>query len=151
MVNWGIPTVPLPAEVKDPRPGSPPAPKVKDPAPPPPPSPPKPKVPTGILQVRELNLLEIAGVLGLQVEGDRILPCPSCGDEAGAEVFQKKTKGWTQWRCRPCGIWASGNLVLASYALSGEKAGDLPEEQKALLRQWFIDQGWCDPGEDEED
>ena len=133
------------SDVKEPEPALPPkAPEVTKPAPPPPA--PRPPVPRWILQVRTLDLMEVAGVLGLQVEGDRILPCPSCGDEAGAEVFQNK-KEWLLWRCEACGARDRGNLDLASYALSGEKAGDLSDGGKALLRQWFADQGWCD-GED---
>ena len=104
------------------------------------------EVPRWILQVRDLDLVEIAEVLGLEVEDDRLLPCPRCGDEAGAEVYRNK-KGWTLWRCRSCSTWDRGNLDLASYALAGEKAGDLPPDQKALLRLWFADQGWCEPTE----
>lgn len=86
--------------------------------------------------------MEIAEVLGLQVEDDHIRPCPCCGDEAGAEVYRNR-KGWILWRCTACGTWDRGNLDLASYALAGEKAGDLEPGRKALLRQWFADQGWC--------
>ena len=112
---------------------------------------PRPDVPRWILQVRDLDLLEIAEVLGLEVDEDRIRPCPRCGEEAGAEVYRNK-KGWTVWRCRACSTWDRGNLDLASYAFTGEKAGDLPTDQKALLQQWFADQGWCEPvqGEDED-
>ena len=42
-------------------------------------------------------------------------------------------------------------MDLASYALGGEKAGDLGPGQKALLQQWFADRGWCDPVESEDD
>ena len=86
------------------------------------------------MRVRELDLVEIAEVLDLVVEDHRILPCPRCGDEAGAEVYMTK-KGWTVWRCKACSTWERGNLDLASYALAGEKAGDLPDEDKALLQQ----------------
>ena len=107
-------------------------------------------MPRWILQVRDLDLVEIAEVLGLEVEDDRLLPCPRCGDESGAEVYRNK-KGWTLWRCRACSTWDRGNLDLASYALAGEKAGDLEPEPKALLQQWFADQGWCEPPENEDD
>ena len=123
------------------------APKKEHSAPPPPP---RSEVPRWIMQVRDLDLMEIAEVLGLEVEDHRIHPCPRCGDEAGAEVYQTK-KGWTVWRCKACSTWERGNLDLASYALAGEKAGDLPDEDKALLQQWFADQGWCDPVEEEVD
>ena len=103
------------------------------------------EIPPWILQVRDLDLVEIAEVLGFEVEDDRVLPCPRCGDESGAEVYRNK-KGWTLWRCRGCSTWNRGNLDLASYALAGEKAGDLDDTSKALLQQWFADQGWCDPG-----
>jgi len=101
------------------------------------------KVPYWILQVRKLALLDIAEVLGHQVEDDRITPCPHCGDVAGAEVYRNK-QGWKLWRCESCGTKDRGNLDLASYAIAGEKAGDLEVERKAMLRQWFADQGWCD-------
>ena len=113
----------------------------EEPASPPPPTPRR-EMPRWILQVRDLDLVEIAEVLGLEVEDDRLLPCPRCGDESGAEVYRNK-KGWTLWRCRACSTWDRGNLDLASYALAGEKAGDLEPEPKALLQQWFADQGWC--------
>ena len=100
--------------------------------------------------MRDLDLVEIAEVLGLDLEDDRLLPCPRCGDEDGAEVYRNK-KGWTLWRCRACSTWDRGNLDLASYALAGEKAGDLEPEPKALLQQWFADQGWCEPPEDGDD
>ena len=102
------------------------------------------EVPRWILQVRDLDLVEIAEVLGLEFQGDRLLPCPRCADEDGAEVYRNK-KGWTLWRCRACSTRDRGNLDLAAYALAGEKAGDLEPEPKALLQQWFADQGWCDP------
>jgi len=105
--------------------------------------PPRPKVPHWILQVRELDLLDVAQVLGLDVQSDRLRPCPRCNDEAGAEVYTSK-KGWTLWRCRVCETRDRGNLDLASYALTGEKAGDLEPGLKELLQQWFVDQGWCD-------
>ena len=136
------PAVPRPPDVTEPRPVPPPAPKVTEPDPPLPPSQPKPRVPSWILQVRKLDLLEIAAVLGLKVEDDSIQPCPRCGDEAGAAVYRNK-KGWILWRCAACGARDRGNVDLASCALAGEKAGKLDEEQKALLRQWFADQGWC--------
>jgi len=104
---------------------------------------PKRKIPAWILQVRRLDLLEVAAVLGLTVEDDRISPCPRCGDEAGAEVYRNKS-GWVLWRCSSCEVRHRGNLDLASYALAGEKAGDLDPVGKALLQQWFSDQGWCD-------
>ena len=107
-------------------------------------------VPRWILQVRDLDLVEIAEVLGLEVDEDRIRPCPPCGEETGAEVYQNK-KGWTLWRCHSCSTWDRGNLDLASYTFTGEKAGDLEPGQKALLQQWFADQGWCDPVRDEGD
>ena len=88
-------------------------------------------------------------MLGLQVDGDRLTPCPLCRSAETAEVTTTK-KGWTLWRCRPCGIHGRGILDLASYALAGEKAGDLEPEVQILLRQWFADQGWCD-GEAEGD
>lgn len=141
-------SVPKPPEVKEPRPVPSPTPKEKEPASPPPPSPPKPQVPAWILQVRKLDLLEVAAVLGLKVEDSCIRPCPRCGDEAGAEVYRNK-KEWVLWRCTACEARDRGNLDLVSYALAGEKAGDLPVEQKLLLRQWFVDQGWCHVGADE--
>ena len=98
--------------------------------------------------MRELELAEVAEVLGMTVDGDRLSPCPLCGSEDSAEVFVTK-KGWTLWRCRPCGVHGSGVLDLASCALAGMKAGDLPDESKALLRRWFADQGWCDDGDDD--
>jgi len=75
--------------------------------------------------------------------GYQTYPCPHCNDEAGAEVYTNK-KEWTLWRCRACETSDRGNLDLASYALTGEKAGDLEPGSKMLLRQWFADQGWCD-------
>ena len=105
-------------------------------------------MPAWILQVRKLDLLEVAAVLGLKVEDSCIRPCPRCGDEAGAEVYRNK-KEWVLWRCTACEARDRGNLDLVSYALAGEKAGDLPVEQKLLLRQWFVDQGWCHVGADE--
>ena len=85
-------------------------------------------------------------MLGMRVQDDRILPCPRCGLEVGAEIYRTK-KGWTLWRCRPCETWGRGILDLASYALAGERAGDLPPELKDQLRQWFADQGCCDGGD----
>jgi len=107
-------------------------------------------LPKWILQVRNLDLVSVAEVLGYEVTDDRIRPCPRCGDPDGAEIHTNK-KGWTLWRCRACATWNRGNVDLASYALSGEKAGDLPPNSKALLQQWFADQGWCEPPEDEDD
>lgn len=101
------------------------------------------EVPRWILQVRKLDLLEVAAVLGLPVEDDHIRPCPRCDEEAGAEVYRNKS-GWLLWRCGACEIKDRGNLDLVSYAIAGEKAGDLEPERKALLRQWFADQGWCE-------
>lgn len=121
--------------------------KEADPAPPPKP---RREVPRWILQVRDLDLVEIAEVLGLEVDEDRLLPCPRCDDEVGAEIYQNK-KGWTLWRCHSCSTWERGNLDLASYTLTGEKAGDLEPAPKGLLQQWFADQGWCEPLEDEDD
>lgn len=123
--------------------------EVAPPTPPPSPQPaaPRPEVPRWIRQVRKLELVEVAEVLGMSIVDDRLVPCPRCQSQDGAEVFRTK-KGWTLWRCKPCGIWGSGVLDLASYSLTGEKAGDLPPEHQALLRQWFEDQGWCD-AEDE--
>ena len=111
-------------------------------APKPPPSP-KQKVPAWILQVRKLDLLEVAEVLGHTVEDDRIQPCPCCGSDDGAEVYRNK-QGWMLWRCGACEIRDRGNLDLASFAIAGEKAGDLEPDRKDMLRQWFADQGWCD-------
>ena len=96
-------------------------------------------------------MVEIAEVLGLEVDEDRLRPCPRCSDEAGAEVYRNKKKGLTLWHCRSCSTWDRGNLDLASYALAGEKAGDMEPDQKTLLQQWFSDQGWCEPLEDEDD
>ena len=144
VVNLDDHSVPELPKVKAPRPVPPPAPKVKEPAPPPTPSPPKRPMPAWILQIRRLDLLEIAAVLGLTVEDSHIRPCPRCGvDEPGAEVYQNK-QGWVLWRCAACGARDRGNVDLASYALAGEKAGNLDAEMRALLRQWFADQGWCD-------
>ena len=142
-VNLDAHSVPELPKVKEPRPVPPSAPKVEEPATPRPPPQPKQQVPTWILQVRTLDLLEVATVLGLTVEDDHIRPCPSCGDEAGVAVYRNK-KGWFLWRCAACGARDRGNVDLASYALAGEKAGDMGPEQRALLRQWFVDQGWCD-------
>lgn len=108
----------------------------------------RPKVPHWIIQIRQLDLAEVAEELGLQIEGARLRPCPRCGDETRAEVYQNK-QGWTLWRCGACETRDRGNLDLASYALTGQKAGELEPESKSLLRQWFADQGWCD-GEDVE-
>ena len=122
-------------------------PPVRKPQPPPPA--PKRTVPAWILQVRKLDLVELAEVLGLEVEGERLQPCPCCGDEDGAEVFTTK-KGLVLWRCGACEVKDRGNLDLASYAIAGERAGDLEPERKALLQQWFADQGWCE-GDDTTD
>ena len=86
-------------------------------------------------------------MLGLDIQGDRMSSCPRCEDDAGAEVYRNK-QGWKLWRCESCGTRDRGNLDLASYVIAGEKAGDLEPERKALLRQWFADQGWCDTGGD---
>lgn len=101
------------------------------------------KIPQWIVQVRKLDLLEVAEVVGLSVEDNQLRPCPSCGNEAGAEIYRNKS-GWLLWRCGVCEIRDRGNLDLASYAIAGEKAGDLEPDRKALLRLWFADQGWCD-------
>jgi len=62
----------------------------------------------------------------------------------------RNKKGWILWRCCACSTRDRGNVDLASYALAGEKAGDLEPKPKALLQQWFADQGWCEsPDEDE--
>jgi hypothetical protein len=90
-----------------------------------------------------VDLAELAAVLGLHIEGDRLRPCPRCGSEEEAEVYRNKS-GWLLWRCGACELKDRGNLDLVSYAIAGEKAGDLEPERKALLRQWFADQGWCD-------
>jgi len=81
-------------------------------------------VPRWILQVRHLDLVEIAEVLGFEVDDDRLLPCPRCGDNGGAEIYRNK-KGWILWRCCACSTRDRGNVDLASYTLAGEKAGDL--------------------------
>ncbi len=92
-------------------------------------------------------MVEIAEVLGLHVDQGRMRSCPNCGDENGAELYRNK-QDWLLWRCRECELRDRGNIDLVSYALAGEKAGDLPPEQKALLRQWFADQGWCEAREE---
>ena len=141
-------TQPNPSVVKEPAPAQPKTPKVEEPASPPPAA--RPEVPAWVLQVRTLDLLEVAEVLGLHVEDNRLLPCPRCGVEVGAQLYRNK-KGWVLWRCGACKAWDRGNLDLVSYALAGEKAGDLPRDEKILLRQWFSDQGWCDAAGDGED
>ena len=104
---------------------------------------PRKKVPKWIIQVRQLELVELAELLGLKVGDNHIRPCPCCGIESGAELYRNKT-GWLLWRCHACEIRDRGNVDLASYALAGEKAGDLGPERKAMLRRWFADQGLCD-------
>jgi hypothetical protein len=42
------------------------------------------------MQVRSLDLVDIAEVLGLEVEDQRIRPCPRCGDHAGAKIYRTK-------------------------------------------------------------
>jgi hypothetical protein len=101
------------------------------------------EVPRWILQVRALDLVELAETVGLEVAEDWLRPCPRCGDEAGAKIYRNK-KGWTLWRCNSCKTRDRGNLDMVSYAIGGEKAGDLEPDRKALLQQWFADQGWCD-------
>jgi hypothetical protein len=135
-------TVPATAESL-PAPSSPLPPAAKDTTSPTPPAPRR-EVPRWILQARDLDLLEIAEGVGLEMDGDRLRPCSRCGGDAGAEVYRNK-KGRTLWRCHSCKTWDKGNLDLVSCALTGEKAGDLEPEPKALLQQWFADQGWCDP------
>ena len=88
--------------------------------------------------------MELAEAVGLEVAEDRFRPCPQCGDGTGAEIYRNK-KGWTLWRCHSCKTRDRGNLDLVSYALAGEKAGDLEPDRKDLLQQWFADQGWCGP------
>ena len=107
------------------------------------------ETPLWIQQVRSVDLFEVAEVLGLEVGKNRILPCPCCGDSRGAEVY-KNQGGWIVWRCQQCSVRNRGNVDLASYVLAGEKAGDLPPEHQALLRQWFADQGWCESEENHE-
>ena len=124
------------------RPQSPEIEPVVEPAAPPPCR----KVPRWILQVRKIDMVEIAEVLGLEVAQYKMRPCPHCGEEVGAEIYQNK-HGWLLWRCGECQLRDRGNVDLVSYALAGEKAGDLSPDQKVLLRQWFADQGWCEPTE----
>jgi len=104
---------------------------------------PRQRPPRWILQVRKIDMLELAEVLGLRVDEDRMKPCPNCGDDAGAELYRNR-QGWLLWRCAECELRDRGNVDLVSYALAGQKAGDLHPDQKSLLRQWFVDQGWCE-------
>lgn len=103
----------------------------------------RPPVPTWIRQVWEVALDEVAGGLGLSIDEDRLSPCPNCDCDEGGKV-RTTSKGRTLWSCRTCGLSGRGSLDMASYHLAGESAGNLEPDRKALLHQWFADQGWCD-------
>ena len=100
-----------------------------------PPQPLLPNIPRWLLQVRELHLVDVTEVLGLDVEGDRLRPCPRCNNEAEAEVYASEKGGDALEMPRPRveGPRPPGPRLIRLYRGEGEGPRTRPEGPAAAV------------------
>lgn len=101
-------------------------------------------------RVRDLEILAVAGAVGLDVRGDRGHPCPSCGAEHRSRSDRRgpvsvDASGGT-WHCFECEA-GGGPLELATHRLFRSGWRELIESQQADVRAWFASRfGIADSG-----
>lgn len=100
---------------------------------------------------------DVADALGLsmtRVKGRAVAmgPCPACNakqrgssDSRKPVLVRPEGGGW--W-CAPCAAKGDALDLVAVY-LHGRRLPDLDREQRAGVRAWYAEQGWCDPDPEE--
>ena len=107
--------------------------------------------PSWIDAARRADVPAVAEALGLSLDRNRraLRPCPGCGAEQRGSQDKRGPMGMTLdrrgWRCFRCDA-AGDALDLVAVRFHGSKLRDLTAEQRADVRAWYADRGWCDDG-----
>lgn len=103
-------------------------------------------------QAASVRFADVASHLGIaQVRGHTIAPCPNpacgatrrgSGDPRGA-VDLADRDGRELWHCKRCNTGGDA-FAAVCFVLGGARFSALTPDDKARVRAWYADRGWCD-------